>query len=63
MDIKPKTYVFTVRYKDGPFSTDWEFKNVVIEDCVDVKSALNKLRGKFKIENKLIIDNIYSEET
>lgn len=63
MDIKPKTYVFTVRYKEGLFSTDWEFKNVVIEDCVDVKSAINKLRGKFKIDSKLIIDNIYSEET
>ncbi len=63
MDIKPKTYVFTVRFKEGLFSTDWEFKNVVIDDCVDVKSALNKLRGRFKNESKLIIDNIYSEET
>lgn len=63
MDIKPKTYVFTVRFKEGHFSTDWEFKNVVIEDCVDVKSALNKLRGKFKNDSKLIIDNIYSEES
>lgn len=61
--MKPRTYVFTVRFKEGHFSTDWEFKNVVIEDCVDVKSALNKLRGKFKIDSKMIIDNIYSEES
>lgn len=61
--MKPRTYVFTVRFKEGLFSTDWEFKNVVIDDCVDVKSALNKLRGKFKIDSKMIIDNIYSEET
>ena len=62
MDIKPKTYVFTVRYKDL-FDVDWDFKNVIIEDCVDVKSALKKMREKFWQKSKVIVENIYSEES
>ena len=62
MDIKPKTYVFTVRYKDL-FDIEWDFKNVIIEDCVDVKSALKKMRGQFSSVISVIVDNIYSEES
>lgn len=62
MDIKPKTYVFTVRYKDL-FDIEWDFKNVIIEDCVDVKSALKKMREKFWPKSKVIVENIYSEES
>lgn len=61
MDIKPKTYVFTVRFKNL-FDNDWNFKNVIIEDCVDVKSALKKMRWQFSA-GSLIVDNIYSEES
>jgi hypothetical protein len=62
MDIKPKTYVFTVRFRKM-FDNDWNFKNVIIEDCVDVKSALKKMRGQFSIVTIVIVDNIYSEES
>lgn len=62
MDIKPKTYVFTVRFRKM-FDNDWDFKNVIIEDCVDVKSALKKMRGQFSIVTIVIVDNIYSEES
>lgn len=62
MDIKLKTYVFTVRFKKL-FDNDWEFKNVIIEDCVDVKSALKKMRGQFSAVTAVIVDNIYSEES
>jgi len=62
MDIKPKTYVFTVRFK-ALFDNDWNFKNVVIEDCIDVRSALKKMREKFSVDAKVIVDNIYSEES
>lgn len=61
MDIKPKTYVFTVRFKKL-FDNDWDFKNVIIEDCVDVKSALKRMRGRF-MDSVVIVDNIYSEES
>lgn len=61
MDIKPKTYVFTVRFKKL-FDNDWNFKNVIIEDCVDVKSALKKMRALF-MDSVVIVDNIYSEES
>lgn len=62
MDIKPKTYVFTVRYKDV-FDNEWDFKNVIVDDCVDVKSALKKMRGQFSTVTVVIVDNIYSEES
>jgi len=62
MDIKPKTYVFTVRFKKL-FDNDWNFKNVIIEDCVDVKSALKKMRAMFSEGTVVIVDNIYSEES
>lgn len=61
MDIKPKTYVFTVRFKKL-FDNDWNFKNVIIEDCVNVKSALKRMRGQF-MDSVVIVDNIYSEES
>ena len=62
MDIKLKTYVFTVRFKKL-FDNDWEFKNVIIEDCVDVKSALKKMRGQCSAVTAVSVDNIYSEES
>lgn len=62
MDIKPKTYVFTVRYRDV-FDNEWDFKNVIVDDCVDVKSALKKMREKFFQNSKVIVENIYSEES
>jgi hypothetical protein len=62
MDIKPKTYVFTVRFKNL-FDNDWNFKNVIIEDCVAVKSALKKMRAMFSEGTVVIVDNIYSEES
>ncbi len=62
MDIKPKTYVFTVRFRKL-FDNDWDFKNVIIEDCVDVKSALKKMRSMFSEGTVVIVDNIYSEES
>ena len=62
MDIKLKTYVFTVRFRKL-FDNDWNFKNVIIEDCVDVKSALKKMRGQFSVVTLVIVDNIYSEES
>ena len=62
MNIKPKTYVFTVRFRKL-FDNDWDFKNVIIEDCVDVKSALKKMRGQFSTVTVVIVDNIYSEES
>jgi hypothetical protein len=62
MDIKPKTYVFTVRFKNL-FDNDWNFKNVIVDDCVDVKSALKKMRAMFADGSVVIVDNIYSEES
>jgi hypothetical protein len=59
--MKPRIYLFTVRYK-LVWDNDWQFKNVVIENTVDLKSAMNALRKKFQDGAKLVVDNVYSEE-
>ena len=59
--MKPKIYLFTVRYK-LVWDNDWQFKNVVIENTVDLKSAMNALRKKFQDGAKIVVDNVYSEE-
>jgi hypothetical protein len=59
--MKPKIYLFTVRYK-LVWDDDWQFKNVVIENTVDLKSAMNALRKKFPEGAKIVVDNVYSEE-
>ena len=59
--MKPKIYLFTVRYK-LVWDNDWQFKNVVIENTVDLKSAMNTLRKKFQDGAKIVVDNVYSEE-
>lgn len=59
--MKPKIYLFTVRYK-LIWDNDWQFKNVVIENTVDLKSAMNALRKKFQDGAKIVVDNVYSEE-
>lgn len=59
--MKPKIYLFTVRYK-LVWDDDWQFKNVVIENTVDLKSAMNALRKKFQDGAKIVVDNVYSEE-
>lgn len=59
--MKPKIYLFTVRYK-LVWDVDWQFKNVVIENTVDLKSAMNALRKKFQDGAKIVVDNVYSEE-
>lgn len=56
-----KIYLFTVRYRQT-FDNDWQFKNVVIPDSANLKSALYKLRKQFRDGTKFIIDNTYSEE-
>ena len=59
--MKPRIYLFTVRYK-LVWDNDWQFKNVVIENTVDLKSAMNALRKKFQDGAKIVVDNVYSEE-
>ena len=60
-NMKPRIYLFTVRYK-LVWDNDWQFKNVVIENTVDLKSAMNALRKKFQDGAKIVVDNVYSEE-
>jgi hypothetical protein len=45
------------------FDNEWHFKNVIVDDCVDVKSALKKMREKFFPTSKVIVEHIYSEES
>lgn len=59
--MNPKIYLFTVRYK-VIWDNDWQFRNVVIENTVDLKSAMNALRKKFQDGAKIVVDNVYSEE-
>jgi hypothetical protein len=59
--LNMKIYLFTVRYRQT-FDNDWQFKNVVISDSANLKSALYELRKQFSDGTKFIIDNTYSEE-
>lgn len=57
-----RTYVFTVRFR-RIFDIDWRFKNILIENCSDVKQALKEMRSKFVLKSTtVIVDNIYSED-
>lgn len=59
--MRLRTYLFTVRFK-AHFDTDWQFKNVVIEHMIDLRSAMRELRKKFPQNNLIVVDNVYSEE-
>ena len=59
--MKLKIYFFTVRHK-LVWDNDWQFKNVVIENSIDLRAALNCMRKQFQDGAKVVVDNVYSEE-
>ena len=60
--MKLRVYLFTVRYKEV-WDTEWQYYNIAIDNVVDLKSAMNALRKKFRDGVKYVIDNVYSEES
>ena len=59
--MKLRTYLFTVRFK-AHFDSEWQFKNIVIEHMIDLRSAMRELRKRFSNNNLVVVDNVYSEE-
>ena len=59
--MSAKIYLFTVRFR-GTFDDSWQFKNVVLSNCANLKSALFELKKQFSEEMRFVIDNVYCEE-
>ena len=59
--MKLRSYLFTVRYR-SLWDSEWQFKNVVIEHMIDLRSAMRELRKRFSNNDLFIVDNVYSEE-
>jgi hypothetical protein len=59
--MNAKIYLFTVRFR-GTFDDTWQFKNVVMSNCANLKSALFELKKQFSDDMRFVIDNVYCEE-